>query len=58
MALTTGKNLLANPVQVTVRLDGELHRELQDSAKCELRSVNAQINHLLRASLEREAAAT
>jgi predicted transcriptional regulator len=55
MALTTGKNLLADPVLVTVRLDGALHRELQESAKRSLRSRNAEINHRLRSSLERKA---
>jgi hypothetical protein len=55
MAATTAKNLLTNPVPVTVRFDGTLLRQLQASAKRSLRSVNAEINHRLRASLERKA---
>ena len=55
MALTTAKNLLTDSVPVTVRLDGALLRELQESAKRSLRSCNAEINHRLRASLERKA---
>ena len=55
MALTTAKNLLIDPVPVRVRVEGTLLRELQVSAKRSLRSVNAEINHRLRASLERKA---
>ena len=55
MAATTAKNLLTDPVPVTVHFDGALLRQLQDSAKRSLRSVNAEINHRLRASLERKA---
>jgi hypothetical protein len=55
MAATTAKNLLTDPVPVTVRFDGTLLRQLQASAKRSLRSVNAEINHRLRASLERKA---
>jgi hypothetical protein len=54
MAATTAKNLLTDPVPVTVRFDGTLLRQLQASAKRSLRSVNAEINHRLRASLERK----
>jgi hypothetical protein len=54
MATTTAKNLLTDPVPVTVRFDGTLLRQLQASAKRSLRSVNAEINHRLRASLERK----
>ena len=55
MASTTAKNLLNDPVSVTVRFEEDLLRQLQDSAKRSLRSVNAEINHRLRSSLEREA---
>jgi hypothetical protein len=55
MAATTAKNLLTDPVPVTVRFDGTLLRQLQASAKRSLRSVNAEINHRLRSSLERKA---
>jgi hypothetical protein len=55
MASTTAKNLLTDPVPVTVRFEKALLRELQESAKNSLRSVNAEINHLLRSSLERKA---
>jgi hypothetical protein len=55
MAATTAKNLLTDPVPVKVRFEGALLRQLQDSAKRSLRSVNAEINHRLRASLERKA---
>ena len=54
MASTTAKNLLTNPVQVTVRFEGALLRRLQESARRSLRSVNAEINHRLRSSLERK----
>jgi hypothetical protein len=55
MASTTAKNLLDDPILVTVRFEKALLRELQESAKTSLRSVNAEINHLLRSSLERKA---
>jgi hypothetical protein len=55
MAATTAKNLLTDPVPVTVRFEGALLRQLQESAKRSLRSVNAEINHRLRSSLERKA---
>ena len=48
MAATTAKNLLTDPVPVTVRFDGALLRQLEESAKRSLRSVNAEINHRLR----------
>jgi hypothetical protein len=54
MAATTAKNLLTNPVPVTVRFDEALLKQLQESAKRSLRSVNAEINHRLRSSLERK----
>ena len=52
MALTTVKNLLTDPVPVKVRVEEVLLRQLQESAKLSLRSVNAEINYRLRASLE------
>jgi hypothetical protein len=55
MASTTAKNLLTDPVPVTVRFEGALLRRLQESARRSLRSVNAEINHRLRASFERKA---
>jgi hypothetical protein len=55
MAATTAKNLLTDPVPVTVRFEEALLRQIQQSAKCSLRSVNAEINHRLRASLKRKA---
>jgi hypothetical protein len=55
MAATTAKHLLTNPVPVTVRFEGALLKQLQESAKRSLRSVNAEINHRLRSSLERKA---
>jgi hypothetical protein len=55
MAATTAKNLLTDPVPVTVRFDGALLQQLQESAKRSLRSVNAEINHRLRVSLARKA---
>ena len=55
MATTTAKHLLSDPVPVTVRVEGALLRQLRESAKDSLRSVNAEINHRLRASLERKA---
>lgn len=54
MALTTAKNLLDDPVPMTVRFEGVLLRRLQESAKISLRSVNAEINHRLRSSLDRK----
>jgi hypothetical protein len=54
MATTTAKKLLNDPVTVTVRFEGALLRQLQESAKRSLRSVNAEINHQLRSSLERK----
>jgi hypothetical protein len=55
MALTTAKKLLTDRVPVTVRFEGVLLLQLQESAKRSLRSVNAEINHRLRSSLERKA---
>ena len=55
MALTTAKNLLTNPVQVTLRLDAALLQQLQESAKVSLRSFNAETNHRLRRSFEGKA---
>jgi hypothetical protein len=42
------------PVPMTVRVKEELLRQLQESAKDSFRSVNAEINHRLRSSLERK----
>jgi len=39
---------------MTVRVKEELLRQLQESAKDSFRSVNAEINHRLRSSLERK----
>jgi hypothetical protein len=55
MAATTAKNLLIDPIPVTVRLDAELHRRLRESAHRYFRSVNAEINHRVRASFEQTA---
>jgi len=55
MALTTAKNLLTDPVPMTVRVEEALRRQLQESAKRSLRSLNAEINHRLRSSLEKKA---
>jgi len=55
MATTTAKNLLNEPVPVTVRFEGALLRQLDESAKRSLRSRNAEINYQLRSSLERKA---
>ena len=55
MALTTAKHLITNPVPVRVRFERALLRQVQESAKRSLRSVNAEINHRLRASFERKA---
>jgi len=54
-AFTTAKRLLTDPVLITVRVEEELRRQLQESAKDSFRSVNAEINHRLRASFERKA---
>ena len=54
MASRTAKNLLDDPVPMTVRFEGVLLQRLQESAKLSLRSVNAEINHRLRSSLERK----
>lgn len=56
MAPTTAKFLMRDPVPMTLRVDEALLRQLQESAKRSLRSVNAEINHLLRASLEKRKA--
>ena len=55
MATTTAKNLLNDPVTVTVRFEEALLRQLEESAKRSLRSRNAEIIHQLRSSLERKA---
>ena len=55
MATTTAKNLLNDPVSVTVRFEEDLLRQLEESAKRSLRSRNAEINPQLRSSLERKA---
>jgi len=55
MASTTAKDLLHDPVSVTVRFEEALLRQLEESAKRSLRSRNAEINYQLRSSLERKA---
>ena len=55
MAATTAKHLLIDRVPVTVRVEEALLRQIEESAKRSLRSVNAEINHRLRSSLERKA---
>jgi hypothetical protein len=52
MAETTAKDLLSDPVQVSVRFDGALMQRLKDSAHRSLRSVNAEVNYRIRASFE------
>ena len=54
MAATTAKDLLSEPVPMSVRLEGPLVQQLKDSAKRSLRSVNAELNHRIRRSFERE----
>jgi len=54
MAATTAKDLLNEPVPMSVRLEGPLLRQLRESARRSLRSVNAEINHRIRCSFERE----
>jgi hypothetical protein len=54
MAATTAKDLLTDPVPLSVRLEGPLLQQLRDAARCSLRSVNAEINHRIRCSFERE----
>lgn len=54
MADTTAKDLLSNPVPMSMRFDGSLLEQLKDSAKRSLRSVNAEVNFRLKASFERE----
>jgi hypothetical protein len=58
MAETTAKDLLNDPVQVSVRFDGELMRQLKNSARRSLRSVNAEVNYRIRASFEARSDAT
>jgi hypothetical protein len=53
MATTTAKDLLADPVPVSVRFEGTLLQQLRDAARQSLRSVNAEINHRIRSSFER-----
>jgi predicted HicB family RNase H-like nuclease len=58
MANTTAKGLLFNPKSLNVRLEEELHERLKAAAKRELRSVNAEIAHRVRVSLDNEAQAS
>jgi hypothetical protein len=50
MAETTAKDLLSEPVQVSVRFDSVLLQLLKDSARREFRSVNAEVSYRIRAS--------
>ena len=52
MADNTAKNLLNDPVPVSMRLDARLLEQLRASAKRSLRSVNAEANYRLAASFE------
>jgi hypothetical protein len=52
MANTTAKDLLSAPVPVSMRFDGALLEQLKQSAKCSLRSVNAEVNFRLKASFQ------
>jgi hypothetical protein len=54
MAATTAKDLLIDPVPVSMRFDGALLEQIKDSAKRSFRSVNAEVNFRLKASFERE----
>ena len=54
MAATTAKDLLSEPVPMSGRLEGLLVQQRKDSAKRSLRSVNAELNHRIRRSFERE----
>jgi hypothetical protein len=54
MPTTTAKDLLSDPVPVSMRFEGALLEQLKDSAKRSLRSVNAEVNYRLKASFERE----
>jgi hypothetical protein len=55
MAETTAKDLLSDPIQVSVRFDGALMERLRDAARRELRSVNAEVNYRIRASFTEQA---
>jgi len=52
MAGTTAKDLLSDPVHVSVRFNSALLQQLKTAAKNSFRSVNAEINHRLRGSFE------
>ena len=56
-ATSTTKGLLKDPVAVCTRYDWALWDQLKDSARRSLRSVNSEVNHRLKTSFEREAAA-
>jgi len=55
MAGTTAKDLLSDPVHVSVRFNGALLQQLKTAAKNSLRSVNAEIILRIRDSFERGA---
>jgi hypothetical protein len=57
MAETTAKDLLSDPVQVSVRFDGKLMQMLKDAARGSLRSVNAEVNYRIRASFDEQSSA-
>jgi hypothetical protein len=55
MAGTTAKDLLSDPVYVSVRFNSALLQQLKAAAKNSFRSVNAEINHRIRGSFESKA---
>jgi hypothetical protein len=54
MAATTAKDLLNDPVPLSVRFDAAVLAQLRASAKRSLRSVTAEINWRVRNSFEQE----
>ena len=54
MAETTARDLFTDPVQISVRFDGPIMRQLKACALRELRSVNAEINYRIRKSFAGE----
>jgi hypothetical protein len=50
MAENTARDLLSDPVQISVRFDGPIMQRLKACALRELRSVNAEINYRIRKS--------
>jgi hypothetical protein len=57
MASTTAKELFNEPASRKLRFEQELLQRLEQSAKSQLRSLNAEVNFRLRRSFENENAA-